>query len=67
MKAIVITASPNEDGLTAACAQAAVEGLLAGGAEAEQVNLNKLKIGMCKACNRGWGTCREDALLPGGR
>ena len=59
MKAIVITASPNDDGLTAACAQAAVEGLLAGGAEAEQVNLNKLQIGMCKACNRGWGTCRE--------
>jgi multimeric flavodoxin WrbA len=59
MKAIIITASPNEDGLTAACAQAAVEGLLKGGAETEQVNLNKLKIGMCKACNRGWGTCRE--------
>jgi len=60
MKAIVISASPNDDGLTAACAQAAVEGLVAGGAEVEQVNLNKLDIGMCKACDRGWGTCRTE-------
>jgi multimeric flavodoxin WrbA len=60
MKAIVLSASPNEDGLTAACAQAAAEGLLAGGAEVEQVNLNKLDIGMCEACDRGWGTCRKE-------
>ena len=60
MKAMVVSSSPNKDGLTAACAQAAVEGLLAGGAEVEQVSLNQLKIGMCKACNRGWGTCLKE-------
>ncbi len=60
MKAIVISASPNKDGLTAACEQAAAEGLAAGGAEVEHVSLNSLNIGMCKACKRGWGTCREE-------
>ncbi len=58
MKAMVFTASPNEDGLTAACAQAAVQGLLAGGADVEQVCLNHLKIDHCHACDRGWGTCQ---------
>jgi multimeric flavodoxin WrbA len=60
MKALVLSASPNEDGLTAACAQAAKEGLLAGGLNVEQVNLNKLNIGSCAACDRGWGTCRTE-------
>jgi multimeric flavodoxin WrbA len=58
MKGIVISASPNEDGLTAACAQAAVEGLLAEGAQVQQVCLNHLKVGNCHACDRGWGTCK---------
>jgi len=60
MKVIVLSASPNEDGLTAACAQAAADGLSAGGAAVEQVNLNKLDIGQCEACDRGWGTCRSE-------
>ena len=47
MKAMILSASPNEDGLTAACEQAAMERLLAGGAEVEQVCLNHLKIGNC--------------------
>src|SRR5450759_1128307 len=59
MKAMILSASPNEDGLTAACEQAAMEGLLAGGAEVEQVCLNHLKIGNCHACDRGWGTCQS--------
>ena len=60
MKALVLGASPNNDGLTAACAQAAKEGLLAGGVEVEFVNLNTLNIGSCAACDRGWGTCRTE-------
>ncbi len=60
MKAIVIHASPNQDGLTAACAQAAAEGLWAGGVEVEQVCLNNLHIDKCHACDRGWGTCLEE-------
>jgi multimeric flavodoxin WrbA len=60
MNVIVITSSPNADGLTAACANAALEGLQDGGAEVELVNLNKLKVGMCQACDDGWGTCRNE-------
>ena len=59
MKALVISASPNDDGLTAACAQAAVAGLSAEGAEVQQAYLNDLNIGHCHACDRGWGTCQE--------
>lgn len=60
MKAMILTSSPNTDGLTAACANAAKEGLQAGGAEVEMINLNKMKVGMCQACNDGWGTCFKD-------
>jgi len=59
MKALVLSASPNRDGLTAACAAAAVEGLKSMGVEAEEVRLNDLKIDKCHACDRGWGTCLE--------
>ena len=60
MKALVIQASPNTDGLTAACAQAAIDGLTEGGVESELVHLNNLNVGMCEACDRGWGTCRTE-------
>ena len=59
MKALVLSASPNKDGLTAACAAAALSGLEAAGVEAEECRLNDLKIGKCHACDNGWGTCRE--------
>ncbi len=58
---LVFSASPNRDGLTAACAAAAVEGAIAGGAQAEEVRLNDLDIGRCKVCNHGWGTCQTQA------
>jgi multimeric flavodoxin WrbA len=60
MKVIVISSSPNKDGLTAACAAAAVEGVLQAGGHAEEVRLNDLQVGMCAACDNGWGPCRED-------
>jgi multimeric flavodoxin WrbA len=60
MHAIVISASPNKDGLTAACAAAAVEGICAGGGLAVEVRLNDLKIEHCRACEDGWGTCRNE-------
>ncbi len=60
MNAIVISSSPNVDGLTAACASAAVEGIVRAGGRAEEVRLNDLKIGICEACDNGWGTCRTD-------
>jgi multimeric flavodoxin WrbA len=65
MKVLIFSSSPNDDGLTAACASAAAEGVkiasgvkMAGG-EVEVINLNQLKIGMCQACENGWGTCLE--------
>jgi len=57
MNVIVISASPNQDGLTAACAAAAVEGVHQAGGSTEQVRLNDLEVGMCQACDNGWGTC----------
>jgi len=60
MKILVISSSPNKDGLTAACTSAAVEGLAQSGGVVEEVCLNDLKVGMCKACDNGWGTCLEE-------
>jgi multimeric flavodoxin WrbA len=60
MKAIVISTSPNKDGLTAACAAAAAEGVRQAGGQAEGVWLNDLQVGMCEACDNGWGTCLRD-------
>lgn len=60
MNVMVISSSPNKDGLTAACAAAAVEGVLLAGGHAEEVRLNDLQIGLCQACGSGWGTCLED-------
>lgn len=57
---VVISASPNRDGLTAACAEAAVRGATEAGASAEEIRLNDLEIGNCRACGSGWGTCRSD-------
>jgi len=60
MSVIVISASPNEEGLTAACATAAVDGVRMAGGRAEEVRLNDLELGMCQACDDGWGPCRTD-------
>jgi multimeric flavodoxin WrbA len=57
---IVISCSPNRDGLTAACAAAAVEGVLQAGGHPEEIRLNDLQVGMCQACDNGWGTCLPD-------
>lgn len=60
MKVIIISASPNLDGLTAACCHAAHAGAAEAGAIVEQVRLNDLDIGMCEQCGNGWGTCLPD-------
>lgn len=57
MKVMIITSSPNKDGLTAACGQAAKSGAEEAGAEVVMVNLNDMNIGNCNACGNGWGTC----------
>ena len=60
MKVLLISASPNEDGLTAACAAAAAEGVRMAGGEVDEARLNDLNIELCHACDDGWGACRED-------
>lgn len=60
MNVLVIYSSPNDDGLTAACAAAALAGVREAGETAEEIRLNDLDVGMCQACNRGWGTCQAE-------
>lgn len=60
MNLIIIQCSPNDDGLTAACAAAVAEGARQAGATVEPVKLNDASVGMCQACERGWGTCRTE-------
>ena len=60
MNVLVISSSPNIDGLTAACAAAAIEGVSDAGGSAEEIRLNDLDVGCCQACGDGWGPCRTD-------
>ncbi|MBU3192045.1 flavodoxin family protein [Clostridium bowmanii] len=60
MKIMIITSSPNIDGLTAACAEKAKVGVEMESAIASTINLNTLNISSCHACGNGWGTCRND-------
>jgi multimeric flavodoxin WrbA len=60
MNVLVIHSSPNEEGLTSACARAAVKGVRNAGGYPEEVPLNQLHVGMCQACDTGWGTCLEE-------
>ncbi len=57
MDVLIYAASPNKDGLTAECAEAALQGVRSEGREGEIVHLNDEDIGLCQACGRGWGTC----------
>jgi multimeric flavodoxin WrbA len=57
---LVISSSPNTDGLTAACAAAATQGVALAGGHAQEIRLNDLEVGLCHACGNGWGTCRTD-------
>jgi multimeric flavodoxin WrbA len=59
MDIVILSASPNTDGLTAACASAARHGIESGGSSATEIRLNDLNIGACAACDNGWGTCQE--------
>jgi multimeric flavodoxin WrbA len=62
MRVLIFSSSPNVDGLTAACASAALQGVMQAGGQAEEIRLNDLNIGACAACDDGWGTCRSEHL-----
>ena len=57
-KVLIISSSPNDDGLTAACVKAAEKGAERAGASVKSVSLNKLDLEHCRACGNGWGICR---------
>ena len=60
MEVMILHSSPNLNGLTAACARAAAEGVESAGGHAEIIRLNDLDIGLCEACDNGWGICRKE-------
>lgn len=57
MKIMIVTSSPNKDGLTAACGSEAKVGVEMESAQATMIDLNSLNISSCHACGNGWGTC----------
>jgi len=57
MKIMVITSSPNKEGLTESCGEAAKKVIEKGNGEAIMVRLNDLNILKCEACEQGWGIC----------
>ena len=60
MNVMILMTSPNTGGLTAACAEAARQGVLEAGLTAEVVRVNDLKSGACRACDNGWGSCLNE-------
>ena len=58
---IIITASPNTDGLTAACGKAASAGIVSAGGKAEIIDISAAKLEPCRICANGWGSCREQS------
>ena len=57
VKVLVVTSSPNEGGLTAACGESARQGVVDGRSPARVVNLNDFEIERCAVCENGWGPC----------
>lgn len=55
---LIISSSPNSDGLTDACVRQAEEGIKKAGLDATCISLNAMQIAHCKACGNGWGICR---------
>jgi len=62
MKVLVVTSSPNANGLTAACGEAARQGVVDGKSPARIINLNEFNILRCAVCDNGWGPCQTTHL-----
>lgn len=60
MEIIIVSSSPNRDGLTAACVKSATEGFRKSGIDVNAVRLCDHEVGHCEQCDRGWGTCRDE-------
>lgn len=69
---IIITASPNTEGLTTACGKAAYNGISSAGAQAQIIDICAEKLKPCIVCgtskdvfggvDKGWGTCFGTAV-----
>ena len=59
MPVVILSSSPNTDGLTAACVSSVANGLGDSGVSSREVRLTDSNIGLCRQCDNGWGTCRE--------
>ncbi len=57
MKVLVVISSSNANGLTAACGEAARQGVVDGKSPARVINLNEFNILRCAECDNGWGPC----------
>jgi multimeric flavodoxin WrbA len=60
VKVLVVTSSPNGEGLTAACGESARQGVVDGRSPARVVNLNDFAIERCAVCENGWGLCLRE-------
>ena len=58
---LIITSSPNKDGLTAACGKAAYDGVTGAGGGAEIIDISASGLEPCRICGNGWGGCRESS------
>jgi len=56
---IIVSASPNADGLTAASAKAVYQGVIDAGGTAEIIDISSAKLEPCRICGDGWGSCRS--------
>ena len=69
---IIITASPNIEGLTTDCGKAAYDGIISTGGEAEIIDICAEKLKPCQLCgtsklvfgnvDKGWGSCFGTAV-----
>ncbi len=62
MRIVAIQTSPNEGGLTATMAKAALNGAKQEGAEVELIVAKSLHLEACRQCQDGWGPCRSKGL-----
>ena len=60
MKVVVLSGTPESEGLSASCVAAAVTGAEKAGATVGIVDLCKTSIERCKVCGDGWGICRHE-------
>ncbi|MHB1295448.1 MAG: flavodoxin family protein [Anaerolineae bacterium] len=60
MNVLVVSSSPNKEGLTAACVESAVAGLQRAGQQVEALSLNDYEVCVCQACDDGWGSCLSE-------